>query len=353
MNKKDVLIERKDWIDWARGMLMFLVFVYHSEVYYGDGHSWSWTFAPFFLTGFFFISGYLFCKDINAVSLVKKCKSVIKGILIPYLFFTVLFILPKALFYKADINQLAIDVVMFRASWFVVVIGLFQLIYALALYKNPSNIKLLIVTIIMFVTGYLSVFFYEDLPLWISNSAWLQSPMLPNRFPFCLNIALVMCPFFYLGIVYRQIEGRIKIPLGGLVAMIAAYIIVMIVDKQYIRSNITVAIHEYVNLSLVFLYGLLGTMVVIEISKRIYKFKFINYIGKHSILFYFLNGIVLQFVTKIANVIINNTAINRGGYQNVILIAAIACAITFPVVWLISRYIPFLEGGKAKWIVNN
>ena len=71
MNKKNVLIERKDWIDWARGVLMFLVFVYHSEVYYGDGHSWSWIFTPFFLTGFFFISGNLFCKDINAVSLVK------------------------------------------------------------------------------------------------------------------------------------------------------------------------------------------------------------------------------------------------------------------------------------------
>lgn len=28
MNKRDVLIERKDWIDWARGVLMFLVYVY-------------------------------------------------------------------------------------------------------------------------------------------------------------------------------------------------------------------------------------------------------------------------------------------------------------------------------------
>ncbi|WP_297676538.1 acyltransferase family protein [uncultured Bacteroides sp.] len=314
MNKSDVLIERKEWIDWARGVLMFLVFVYHSEVYYGDGHTWSWTFAPFFLTGFFFISGYLFCKDINTVSLAKKCKSVVKGILIPYLFFTVLFILPKALYYQTDINQLTIDVVMFRASWFVVVIGLLQLVYAFVLHKNPSNIKLHVVTVTMFAIGYLSVFFYEDLPLWVSNSAWLQSPMLPNRFPFCLNIALVMCPFFYLGIVYRQIESRIKISFGGLVAIIAAYITIMIVDKQCIGSSITVVTHKYVNLPLVYLYGLLGTMVVIEISKKIYKFKFINYIGKHSILFYFLNGVALQFTTKIANIITNNTNINGGGY---------------------------------------
>ncbi len=312
MNKSEVLIERKDWIDWARGMLMFMVFVYHSEVYYGDGHSWSWTFAPFFLTGFFFISGYLFCKDIKTVSLVKKCKSVVKGILIPYLFFTVLFILPKVWFYKADINQLAIDVVMFRASWFVIVIGLFQLVYALVLYKNPSRIKLLVATAIMFAIGYWSVFFYEELPLWISNSVWLQSPKLPNRFPFCLNIALVMCPFFYLGIVYRQIEDRIKISFGGLVAMIVVYTIAMIVDREYVGSNITVVTHRYLNLPLVFLYGLLGTMVVIEISKRIYKFKFVNYIGKHSILFYFLNGVTLQFTSKIADIVSNSNG--GGGY---------------------------------------
>lgn len=347
MNKSEVLIERKDWIDWVRGVLMFLVFVYHSEVYYGDGHSWSWTFASFFLTGFFFISGYLFCKDINAVSLTKKCKSVIKGILIPYLFFTIIFILPKALFYKAGINQLIIDVVMFRASWFVVVIGIFQLVYAYILHRNPSHIKLLVTTAIMFAIGYWSVFFYEDLPHWISNSVLLQSPMLPNRFPFCLNIAFVMCPFFYLGIVYRQIENKIKISLGDLVTMIAAYIIMMIVDKQYIGSGITIVVHGYVNLPLVFVYGLLGTMVLIEISKRIYKFKFVNYIGKHSILFYFLNGAILQFVVKTDNIIANNIEFNRGG-QNVILIAAIACAITFPIVWVISRYIPFLEGRKRN-----
>ena len=353
MNKKNVLIERKDWIDWARGVLMFLIFVYHSEVYYGDGHSWSWIFTPFFLTGFFFISGYLFCKDINAVSLVKKCKSVVKGILIPYLFFTILFILPKALFYRTGINQLAIDVVMFRASWFVVVIGVFQLVYALALQKNPSNIKLLVVTTIMFATGYLSVFFYEDLPLWISNSAWLQSPMLPNRFPFCLNIALVMCPFFYLGIVYRQIENRIKISSGELVAMIAAYMAVMIVDKQYIGSNITVATHNYVNLPLVFLYGLLGTMVVIEISKSIYKFKFINYIGKHSILFYFLNGVALQFVTKVANIITNNIVTDRGGvskcylHRNNCLCYNISRSMVYFPLYAVFRR------REAKWITNN
>lgn len=45
---------RMSWIDFAKGLLMILVFVYHSEVIYGNGHSWSWLFEMFFLTGFFY-----------------------------------------------------------------------------------------------------------------------------------------------------------------------------------------------------------------------------------------------------------------------------------------------------------
>ena len=303
MNSRNDPLMRKDWIDWSRGILMFLVYVYHSEVYYGDGHSWSWTFVPFFLTGFFFISGYLFCKDLYAVSLSKKCKQILKGLLIPYLFFTILFIVPKFLFYQSDVQQLIIDVFMFRASWFVVVIGILQLIYAITLYKSPSNKKLFFTTFVLFLIGYLSVYLYQDIPTFIANSSWLQSPLLPNRFPFCLNIAFVMCPFFYLGIVYRQIERGIKISVKALIIMIAVYTIIISVDRLYIGSNITIAMHEYINLPIVFLYGLLGIVILIEVSKRIYKVRFINYIGKHSILFYFLNGIALQFVTKVANII--------------------------------------------------
>lgn len=343
MNGHNDPLMRKDWIDWSRGILMFLVYVYHSEVYYGDGHSWSWTFAPFFLTGFFFISGYLFCKDLYAVSLSKKCKQILKGLLIPYLFFTILFIVPKFLFYQSDVQQLIIDVFMFRASWFVVVIGILQLIYAITLYKSPSNKKLFFTTFVLFLIGYLSVYLYQDIPTFIANSSWLQSPLLPNRFPFCLNIAFVMCPFFYLGIVYRQIKRGIKISVKALIIMIAVYTIIISVDRLYIGSNITIAMHEYINLPIVFLYGLLGIVILIEVSKRIYKARFINYIGKHSILFYFLNGIALQFVTKAANII---SIGNRGGYLSIIFIATIACLLTFPVVWFITRYFPFLEGRK-------
>lgn len=43
-----VASQRYDWADFMKGVLMFLVILYHSEVYYGPGHTWSWVFEPFF-----------------------------------------------------------------------------------------------------------------------------------------------------------------------------------------------------------------------------------------------------------------------------------------------------------------
>lgn len=77
-----VASQRYDWADFMKGILMFLVILYHSEVYYGPGHTWSWVFEPFFLSGFFFISGYLFCKDIRNVSFISKLKQTFRAIVV-------------------------------------------------------------------------------------------------------------------------------------------------------------------------------------------------------------------------------------------------------------------------------
>lgn len=34
--------QRKDWVDFGKGLLMILVYVYHSEVIIGGGHFFSW-----------------------------------------------------------------------------------------------------------------------------------------------------------------------------------------------------------------------------------------------------------------------------------------------------------------------
>lgn len=213
------MIEKKrfDWVDFMKGIMMFLVILYHSEVYYGSGHTWSWVFEPFFLSGFFFISGYLFTSNIQKVNFKYKFKQVFRTIILPYFIFVIILGIPKIIgMGHIDVQQYWIDVIMLRASWFVIAIGVMQLIYAALLNAKPSIANLIISTILMFLIGYALVILYRNPPCWLIENPWLHSKTLPNRLPACLNLSLVQCPFFALGILFRHYEKVVsKYIIGG------------------------------------------------------------------------------------------------------------------------------------------
>lgn len=190
------MTQRYDWADFMRGIMMFLVVLYHSEVYYGPGHSWSWMFEPFFLSGFFFISGFLFTKDITKVDFKSKFKQVFRAIIVPYFIFVVMMALPKIVLGHSNAQQIFIDIVMLRASWFVIAIAVMQLIYSVVLCIKSSVGSIIVSTGIMFLLGYVLVVIYRDLPEWFVENPWLHSKELPNRLPACVNLAFVQSPFF-------------------------------------------------------------------------------------------------------------------------------------------------------------
>lgn len=185
---------------------MILVVVYHSQSYYYTGYKWSWVFEPVFLSGFFFVSGFLFCRDIMNVEIKTKAKQVLRGIVFPYFCFMLLIAFPKVLLGRADSHQLIIDIFLMRASWFVVAVGVMQLIYAMMLKICPTVKVLVFGTIIMFILGYALVVMYRNPPVWLLTNPCLHSGELPNRLPACINLAIVQSPFFLLGIIYRRHE---------------------------------------------------------------------------------------------------------------------------------------------------
>lgn len=204
-------VTRFDWCDLSKGLCMLMVVYYHSEVYFGTGHDLSWIFDPVFLTGFFFMSGYLFSRDLSKVSFRAKSLQVIRGILFPYFCFSLAFALPKVLSGRADINQLIVDIVTLRASWFVIVVGVFQIVYAgFARSHHPLRV-MGIGTLLMFLIGLKIMLFAKGNPHYLDSYLWLNSPELPGRLPLCINIALIQSPFFYTGIVYRRIEYKLSL----------------------------------------------------------------------------------------------------------------------------------------------
>lgn len=340
--------KRKDWCDLARGFLMFLVFVYHSEVYYGDSHTWSWTFSPFFLTGFIFVSGYLFCSDMSKVSLRNKCLQVVRAIVVPYLCFMALFFLPKALFVLQDARQQAIDIIVFRASWFVIVIGVLQVAYAFILGRKPSVRRMVYATAAMFAAGYLLVVMYRVRPDFICQNVWLESAQLPARLPFCLNLALVISPFFMLGILYRRYEHLVRIPVNvkTLAVAVLLYGALWGADHLYVHSYAFFVTDDYNNILLIFLYGMVGIVGVVVASKLVQRLPLMNYIGRHSLLFYYFNAVALTVLVRMNDKL---NILNRGGYWETLLVAVLACLLCFPVAYGINRWLPFLAGKKSAY----
>lgn len=345
------MTQRYDWADFMRGIMMFLVVLYHSEVYYGPGHSWSWIFEPFFLSGFFFISGFLFTKDITKVDFKSKFKQVFRAIIVPYFIFVVMMALPKIVLGHSNAQQIFIDIVMLRASWFVIAIAVMQLIYSVVLCIKSSVGSIIVSTGIMFLLGYVLVVIYRDLPEWFVENPWLHSKELPNRLPACVNLAFVQSPFFALGILYRHFEYRIPKYLiwdkKYLMISLLLYIVMYIyIDHSYIGSSMCVVMNQYNNILFIFFIGLLGIWALMCISFRIQNWKPINYIGRYSILFYFLNGSVLTFVSPIMK---KFAFLNPDNYFNQFLVAVIATAVMFPCVWFINKYLPILSGNRDSF----
>ena len=343
---------RKDWFDLARGILMVMLFIFHSEVYYGDGHSWSFLFSPFRMAAFFIISGYFFCRDWDTFDFSHKTRQVVRAMIVPYFVFTIVLLLPKPIIHGIDAKQALLDILLFRASWFIIVIAVCQMIYAWLVRKHWSVLKITLFTALMFVIGHWSVLLFETEPDWLMNSTVLYSSVYPNRFPLCINVVLMVMPFFFAGMLLRRYERYVRFlaDTKGMIVMCGVYLFVVIVDHNLWDSNMGMAVHRYKNTALIYAYAFLGSWIVMSIAKRIGRVPVLNYIGKNSIVFYFLNGAMLQITATIVTRTIKLTLVNNGGGNFMtVVVALIACAATIPVCWFINKYLPLIVGKKEAW----
>lgn len=340
---------RMSWIDFAKGLLMILVFVYHSEVIYGNGHSWSWLFEMFFLTGFFTLSGYLFTADLEKVSLRRKALQTLRGIVIPYFIFVGALLLPKVILVSSDSFQSIVDFFLFRSSWFVNVIAMLTLLYG-SIFAISSNKKwaLFIITIIgIITTNVFSIQYDNQNDLLMSKPFW-NSSQISNHMPFCINLTCIAIPFYSLGIFYRSYEKIIAITCNifSLILVWILYFFLISIDHSYIHTKFTFSTNTINHIPLVYLYSIIAIWGIVILSKLVCEIKVINYIGQNSIIFYFLNALMLRVVS----ILVSGCCIMKsGGYFSVILVALLAVALTFPVVWAIKKYLPFVVGDKETF----
>ena len=128
--------------------------------------------------------------------------------------------------------------------------------------------------------------------------------------------------------------------------MILYLVVYVWIDHKYIGSAMCVSMNTYNNIILIFLIGIIGIWSLICVSHKIQSVKFVNYIGRHSLIFYFLNGGIL---TVVSYVIKKLNFLNPENYICQVIVALIATSLIFPCIWFIKKYMPILTGDKESF----
>lgn len=331
------MLDRKDRIDWLdvlKGIL--IVFVVLSHSYPPD--IYRYFFTPFFLTMFFWASGYTFSmKKSGKEFLLNKCRS----LLIPF------FVLGSIRIILAQILE--------GGSWKERIIGF--LVQINCQYDELWFVACLFTCSICFY-GILKICMcinkhWQDVFLICISGILLAVSMTimciwKIHIPWQLELALMMCFYMALGYLYRRYEERIADQQGLKWIVILLGILYCVCVFGFPNS---VDIHkEQFEYPIVFLVlSWICILPMIEISKLIARFEWKRifvFWGQNTLFYYAFGGTVRVILYKILEIM---------GVQNSYWVPILCTVLTmFALIlptWVVRTYFPWMVG--VKYIRKN
>lgn len=298
--------KRIDYMDITKGIGIILIVMGHSL----SNESKLKTFIYLFhVPLFFLISGY-FIKKESFSDLKKFFIKKIKGLYLPFLKYSLIFVILNDIFVDLHISvkylmkdniiefiKALIDCFLFRrvdyllgAFWFLPVLFLSEMIFVLTgkiivkLIKNNQDIFIGITSFIYFIIGAI---------LSILNLN------LPKR----LHLVFIPIFFIYLGYLYRKYEKNLKY---NIVIFITFMIILFILT--YKNMKVEMDINTYSNVLIFMVGALMGIYCAFYISKLIsikcnYIKKFTIYAGQNTIIIMALHMLSFKVVNLLQVII--------------------------------------------------
>lgn len=314
------------WADTGKGICMLLIILHHVCAYYADDVFFLYQYYPFYTNFFFFISGYFFYKweEIRPFSLRKKIAYIFRRLLIPYFLYSSVIWLPKQIAHgnEIDLKYYLIDIFGGYANWFVPALIVAYLILSLIIYlsftedKKQNKIKLLFIASCAFL-----------------SYSIIRITMPDNKLPWHFDRALLGLFYMALGVVMNSSQRLVsKIPVWLLLVSIISYIFTL-----FFFYNIGISDSIIIYL----IYGLIGSYITLQICLRIEGFSFIRFVGKNSLLYYFINTPILSVIIILFHKI--GVFYNGYGYELAILYILLILII-YPIAKLINRYFSFTLG---------
>lgn len=319
---------RKRWVDSVRGIAMLCIVLNHTDIYLvGEEPVVSFDlFGTNALMTFFIVSGYLFFRERKPFSLRRKLFSEFRHLVVPYFIFTtIIAVLKRWLYGEAVFTPgVLLEIVCGQASWFVAARVLAGIIFAslIALSIRYGGAILpagcVSLAVIPFVV-------HSDL-LYIWNA----------------DIALMSLVYLCIGYFYHKAEHSFDRRSGIWLCLpvLAAVVIIKVFECRY-GICVPVSPEHITSFPVFFADTVLASFVVITFFKRFSRCRFLNYVGRNSIVFYFLCGGV-PLLTGMA--FRRFQLAYNGNYLLVLADFAVVVALMSLLTFIIIKFFPFMIG---------
>ena len=323
--------ERIKWIDNARGICMFCVLLAHSNVNHPILHT---LYTPWFLTLFFWISGYLF----STRSLKEDIIKIVKHLLVPYflLSFLLFFIGIDnwAALFKGDMEYLynkVYYILIGKNLWFIPCLIVVQLYVSILSHTIMKSLRMkLLVCIIMFGSVYL-----------IRNKDGYVAP-------YCADIALFATAYFLMGNIVRKVNFSLFLSVSKLryilnkpiwsILMLIIYMVISYILQRNIDMEFHFATNYYDNPFLFILLSIIG-IIVLCLFSNIFSAKFLRLLGENTLIAFAFNGKAYA----ISMIFISSFKLcNQELFA--ILLSSVEVFVLLIIAYMINKFTPWLIG---------
>ncbi len=312
--------KRVEWIDYMRGISMIFVMISHAT----PPNSWVKFFSPFFLTSFFFISGYLFKLGDTFSGFLKRK---IKSLIIPMICLSLVNGIVGTVFKGIPFKNRLYGILIQRAGiseslWFFPCLFITEILLYIIVKYIKQNYMIIVSSLIICMFGFI----------------YIEKIGIPLFWQF--EISSIMVFFMALGYLYKQYEKSLfDWNNMQFIIMFIIYIFICVIYDNPVNIH-----DEYFSNQFVFIVSaIIGILIILFISKKIKSCKILQYIGSHTIVFFSFQGFLLTTVRKVV------ISLNINSISLVCIISTvISAAILFIVSIGVYKYFPFAVGKFKK-----
>ena len=303
---------------------------FHTEMYYAGSDVTPYAlYVGDVLATFFFLSGYLFLSG-KPFSARSKMMTIVRRLIIPYFFFTLLFVLPKAIVHDEmnELSTMIIKIFLGQSSWFLsaLIVGELLFVLLIQLTKGKDLYIGLFAILCLVLAGIIGNHY----------SPWLN----PYNY-WHINEAILACFLMSVGFLFQKHERRFQQYFNRFTLTILL-LIFLLLKLVIIRNGMEMVLGSiHASNYPVFIADLLvSILLMISIFRYIPKISFMQWTGQRSLVYYFICG----GVPLIVAMSFNKFGWPYSGYMSLLMAFIVVYLLSSLLTFAIYKYLPSIIG---------